>query len=145
MKLYFIIGSPHETWKDFLDSIRIAQTYPVDAVNFYSMMPIPYTELFEWVKKKGTLLNEDTPWSMEAFFRGPGMSLNEKRWALKLGLKTRRKISAKKLLGKKFGSIGIKLAELLHDCDLFYYLIYGNRGLKYLLKHMVPASIEDRR
>jgi len=152
VKLYFIVGSPYETWTDFMDSIRIAEAYPVDAVNFYSMMPIPNTELFEWVKREGTLLkspdtflNKDTPWSREPFFDGSGMTLEEKRKALSLGLKTRRKIAAKKLLGKRFGFIGIKLAELVHNSHLLYHVIYGSRGVKYLLRHMMSASSGVRR
>jgi radical SAM superfamily enzyme YgiQ (UPF0313 family) len=135
VKLYFIVGSPYETWEDFQDSIRIAQKYPVETVNFYSMMPIPGTELFDWVQKEGRLLkppedylNNDTPWSREPFFDGPGMSLEEKRHALIEGTRIRRKIEARTILRKKLGKVGVLFADILHDFPPLYSLIYARKA-----------------
>jgi len=143
VKLYFIVGSPYETWTDFQDSIRIAQKYPVETVNFYSMMPIPGTELFEWVQKEGRLLkppedylNNDTPWSREPFFDGPGMSLAEKRRALLEGKRVRRKIEARSLLRKKLGALGIILADIIHDFSPFYSFIYDNKVFRSVVKKL---------
>jgi radical SAM superfamily enzyme YgiQ (UPF0313 family) len=147
VKLYFIIGSPYETWEDYQDSLKLAVKYPVDQVNFYSMMPIPHTELFDWVEREGTLLkspevylNQDTPWSREPFFHGPGMSVDEKRKALELGLRTQRKIAARKLLGKKFGTAGTMVAEVVHSFSTLYRLVYSSNGFRHFLRRVLTRS-----
>jgi len=141
VKLYFIIGSPYETWDDFMDSIHLAERYPVDQVNFYSMMPVPHTELYEWVEDSEAellspvddYLNNSTPWDREPFYDGPGMSLDEKRKALALGLRTRRKVSARKRLSQKLGRPGKMVADFIHDSDFVYNAAY-NGCLKRVLK-----------
>ncbi len=56
VEIYFLIGSPGETWDDFQDSIRLAVRYPVMLVRFYHILPYPNTELYEFVKKNNYLV-----------------------------------------------------------------------------------------
>lgn len=51
VSLFFVVGAPGETAKDVEDSIDIALSYPISHVNFFNLIPLPRTELFEWVRK----------------------------------------------------------------------------------------------
>lgn len=51
VSIFFVVGSPSETVCDVQDSIDLALTYPISNVSFYNLIPLPGTELFDWVKK----------------------------------------------------------------------------------------------
>ena len=53
VRLFFLIGSPSETWRDFKDSIKLAKEYPIFDASFYNVIPYPKTALYEWIKKHG--------------------------------------------------------------------------------------------
>jgi radical SAM superfamily enzyme YgiQ (UPF0313 family) len=98
--LYFIVGSPYETLDDVKNSIRFANKYATGGCNFGSLMPIPDTALMEWVRENGKLLmepdyylNELAEYERVPYFEGAGMSLDEKKLALKITEKTRLKLS----------------------------------------------------
>lgn len=65
VELYFLIGSPGETWQDFEESVRLAARYPVMIASFYHLLPYPKTELFDFVTENKYLL------------RGPEEYLND--------------------------------------------------------------------
>jgi radical SAM superfamily enzyme YgiQ (UPF0313 family) len=50
VKLFFLVGSPHETWADIEDSICFARKYPVARVNFNNPIPYPGTEMYDYVE-----------------------------------------------------------------------------------------------
>lgn len=54
--LFFLVGSPGETWDDLEDSFRLAMEYPIGTAYFYNIIPFPQTELFNWVKQHGRFL-----------------------------------------------------------------------------------------
>ena len=56
VELYFLIGSPGETWQDFEKTVALATKYPVMIASFYHILPYPNTELFESAKKNKYLL-----------------------------------------------------------------------------------------
>ena len=56
--LFFLVGSPYETWKDVMDSVRLAMKYPVISSNFYNIIPFPGTELFNWVESNNYFLEK---------------------------------------------------------------------------------------
>lgn len=56
VKLFIIVGTPHETSDDIEDSIRLARRYPVARVNFNNAIPYPGTEMFEYVKNNNLFL-----------------------------------------------------------------------------------------
>ena len=102
VKLYFLVGSPYETLQDVQDSINFALKYPICYVNFGSLMPIPETEFIDWVRKEGRLLsppevylNEYAEFERIPHFDAPGMSLEERKYALRITEKVRRKIQRK--------------------------------------------------
>ncbi len=51
--LYFLVGSPGETEKEVMDSVKLGSKYPVDNVFYFNLIPYPKTELFEWIKQNG--------------------------------------------------------------------------------------------
>ena len=86
--LFFLIGSPNESWKDIEDSFRLATKYPVAGVNFYNLVPFPKTELFEWVYRNGYLLkrpeeylSSTSQFANEPCFYTPDLSLAERKKA----------------------------------------------------------------
>jgi len=56
--LFFLVGSPGETWEDLQDSFRLALQYPIGIAYFYNIIPFPNTTLFQWIKENGKLLRE---------------------------------------------------------------------------------------
>lgn len=51
VKMFIIVGTPHETKADIEDSIRLARKYPVARVNFNNAIPYPGTEMFDYIKE----------------------------------------------------------------------------------------------
>jgi radical SAM superfamily enzyme YgiQ (UPF0313 family) len=51
VSIFFVVGSPGETVRDVHDSIDIALSFPISNVSFYNLIPLPGTELFDWVKE----------------------------------------------------------------------------------------------
>src|SRR4030042_279229 len=56
VKMFIIVGTPHETLADIEDSIRLARKYPVARVNFNNAIPYPGTEMFDYVKEHNLFL-----------------------------------------------------------------------------------------
>ncbi|MCM0083489.1 B12-binding domain-containing radical SAM protein [Geomonas sp. Red32] len=97
--LYFIVGSPHETLDDVRKSIAFAEKYASGGCNFGSLMPIPDTTLMEWVTEHGTLLmepehylNDLAEYERVPYFDGPGMTLEEKKTALRITQETKERL-----------------------------------------------------
>ncbi|MFH1093236.1 MAG: radical SAM protein [Candidatus Omnitrophota bacterium] len=59
VSLFFLVGSPGETWQDLQDSFKIALGSSAGISFFYNIIPFPNTKLFEWIKENGRLL--ETP------------------------------------------------------------------------------------
>ena len=106
--LYFIIGSPGETWQDFEKSLALAKKYPVAEARFYTLIPFPGTELFKWCKDKNYLiripddyLNKIPHFIPDPCFVTPEMSREERIKAFLVGwkitLKQRRDFRARQL------------------------------------------------
>ncbi len=51
VKLFIILGHPHETMADIEDSLALAQRYPFVRVQLYNPIPYPRTALFHWVQE----------------------------------------------------------------------------------------------
>jgi anaerobic magnesium-protoporphyrin IX monomethyl ester cyclase len=56
VKLFIIIGTPHETSADIEDSIRLARKFPVARVNLNNAIPYPGTEMFDYIKERNLFL-----------------------------------------------------------------------------------------
>jgi len=54
--LTFLIGLPFERESDIRDAIKLSYKYPINAVFFNNVVPIPGSELYEWVKENDYFL-----------------------------------------------------------------------------------------
>ena len=146
VKLYFIVGSPYETLQDIQDSIDFAQKYPISDINFGSLMPIPETELIDWVRREGRLLtppeiylNEYAEFERMPHFDAPGMSLEERKYALqiteKVGLKIRKRGREKNVYEKvsRLGILG-KLIAKIYASTVVFYFVQHSRLLRFMIK-----------
>jgi anaerobic magnesium-protoporphyrin IX monomethyl ester cyclase len=52
----FIIGHPGETYNKALKTIDFARRIPANYVNFYNLIPYPYTELYNWIMRNGRFI-----------------------------------------------------------------------------------------
>jgi len=150
VKLYFLVGSPYETLEDVKKSIKFANKYASGGCNFASLMPLPGTELMEWVQKNGTLLmdedyylNEFAEFERIPYFDGPGMTIKEKQLALKLTERLRIGLSRKYRLrslkkdffidNKNYGlpkAAILFVLRMLFISGLLYNLYERNRNFK---------------
>lgn len=119
--LFFLVGSPDETWQDLQDSFKIALNYPIGTAYFYNIIPFPNTELFDWIQKNGRFLKSPDEYLNDypildnvPVFETPQMSLKIRKKALNYAFgvmrKTMRRSWAKRLanlgvLGKMFAFI----------------------------------------
>ncbi|MGB7295157.1 MAG: radical SAM protein, partial [Candidatus Aminicenantales bacterium] len=51
VKIFIIVGTPHEERADIEDSIKMARKFPVARVNFNNAIPYPGTEMFDYIKE----------------------------------------------------------------------------------------------
>jgi radical SAM superfamily enzyme YgiQ (UPF0313 family) len=56
VKVFCIVGMPHETAADVEDSIRLVRKYPVQRALLNNPVPYPGTELYETVERNGWFL-----------------------------------------------------------------------------------------
>jgi radical SAM superfamily enzyme YgiQ (UPF0313 family) len=97
--LFFLVGTPGETWEDVKDSIALALKYPVFDASFYNIIPYPKTQLYDWLAEKQYFivppeeyLSDISSWDNKPVYVTPSMSLKERKEALKYTKSVRRKI-----------------------------------------------------
>ncbi|OGW54874.1 MAG: hypothetical protein A2Z60_01940, partial [Nitrospirae bacterium RIFCSPLOWO2_02_42_7] len=56
VELFFLIGSPGETWSDIQESVRFALKFPIYDAQFYNLIPFPSTELYNWIEKESRFI-----------------------------------------------------------------------------------------
>ena len=120
--LFFIIGSPTETFSDFLSSILLALRYPVYSARFYNLIPYPHSKLFAWVKENDYFLlkpseyfNDASGWVNHPLFETPEFSYKERKQAFSLAAKIEKVIKRRYILRhyqgpKMFGYIFARLS-----------------------------------
>lgn len=138
VKLYFLVGSPYETLSDVRESINFALKFPVSGVNFGSLMPIPNTELMEWVIAEGRLLsppevylNRYAEFERIPHFDAPGMSLNERKRALLITSRAIKKIRQ-------------RVSEVEFRQKFAHLGIFGNILAKILRFEVVTALLDTK-
>ncbi len=112
----FIIGTPEETYEDFLDSLAIARDLPVDHVSFYNMVPYPGTEMYKWAEENGrflmdkeTFLYNVAHWKNKPVFDTKGFTAEERSKAYKIAHSLYRKKALEMKLGREVGFLAWKL------------------------------------
>ncbi len=86
VRLLFVVGAKGETWSDIEDSLRIAEKYPVMYSRFNNLLPIPGTELYDWVegeklafKAPEQYLNEHAMDYTEPWYETPEFPAEERK------------------------------------------------------------------
>ena len=107
VSLLFLLGSPTETWKDVQDSIRIATKYKVNCANFFTIIPFPKTDLYDYLKKNKLLLkspddylNSVSQHYSEPLFYTPELSVKQRKRLFKITRNVNRKIVRNHLVRK---------------------------------------------
>ncbi|MFC1804916.1 B12-binding domain-containing radical SAM protein [Candidatus Omnitrophota bacterium] len=113
--LYFLIGSPYETWEDLNASFRLALRYPIYQVRMYNIIPIPNTELFDWIKENNLFvvpperyLNFSSNEDRRIVFETPELPLKQRRKALGYAYVVSKKVAQRyyrRILGR-YGLFG---------------------------------------
>ena len=58
----FIIGCPHETKEDILETYQFVKKIPINLTDIYALTPYPGTPVWDYAKSRG-LVSEDMQWS----------------------------------------------------------------------------------
>lgn len=145
VRLFFLIGSPGETYRDFEDSLKIAQKYSVSDAYFYNIVPYPKTELFDWInrnnyfiKQPDYYLNDSSSLKNDPLFETPDMTISERKKAFRVAKRLQKSIYRKKIERKltKFGFLAPELAWLYSSeaVQLFLRRSHFFRKLIHILK-----------
>lgn len=110
--LFFLVGTPGETWEDVKDSIALALKYPVFDASFYNIIPYPTTQLYDWLAEKQYFivppeqyLSDSSSWDNKPVYVTPSMSLKKRKEALEYTKSIRRKIRLRYGY-KRYGPVG---------------------------------------
>ncbi|MDP1808386.1 MAG: radical SAM protein [Actinomycetota bacterium] len=142
--LFFLLGSPGETWPDIEDSFRLAAGYPVMDVRFYNLIPYPHTELFDWVKEHNYFvrqpedyLNDASVFINEPIFATPELSVADRIEALRQAEVIRKQVlrAAMERRLKRFGPLG-KLGALIFSTDRGLEVIRHNKAVRALAEYV---------
>ena len=110
VSLFFVVGSPGETFHDFQDSVDIALSYPVSNVSFFNLIPFPATELFKWIQKNKYFIidpeeylnwNGEIQMAAKPLFQTPEFPAEQRIRALKKAKSVERYVK-KRAIEKKF-------------------------------------------
>ncbi len=92
---------------DVQDSINIALSYPISHVNFFNLIPLPETELFNWVKDNNYFLLKPDEYlnigssiqmSCKPVFQTPYFTREQRIGALKKGKSIERFIKRRTII-----------------------------------------------
>jgi radical SAM superfamily enzyme YgiQ (UPF0313 family) len=138
--LFFLVGSPGETWQDIEDSVKVATSYPVFDAKFYNLIPFPDTQLFDWVRQNKYFirepedyLNDASHWDARPVFATPELSREDRIKALHYTASIRRQIR-QKAIQCKLQKLGILsgLAAHIFILDFVQYQLLHNYYLRRL-------------
>lgn len=144
VSLFFLLGSPGETWADIEDSFHLATKYPVMDVRFYNLIPYPHTELFDWVcnhnyfiRQPDDYLNDASVFINEPIFATPELSAQDRIEALKQAETIRKQVlrTAMERRLRRFGVFG-KMGARVFSTDLGLEIIRHNKSVRALAEYV---------
>jgi anaerobic magnesium-protoporphyrin IX monomethyl ester cyclase len=144
--LFFIVGLIEETEEDIQDSIKLALKYPINNAHFYSAVPFPGTELYDYVKENNlfvvkapdylnTMAHFDDP-----IFATPQLSLKQRKKMLALTRKVEKEIVRRTFVRKlkKFGVLSEVSSHIIFFKPIYKVLqqlsMKSNLSKKILIK-----------
>jgi radical SAM superfamily enzyme YgiQ (UPF0313 family) len=163
VKLLFVIGTPHETWSDVEDKVRLTLKYPVHDAHFYNTIPYPGTELYEWVKENNCFLkkpeeylNDVSVLVNEPVFETPELPADKRRelhrYLRGINKKVHRGSIQRKIIGPRILRILASyvlndwlIEKLFHQSIFFHKIIDGFRyrlaaSKESMKKHVVKSD-----
>jgi len=144
----FMIGHPTENYKKFLDTLMFAESMPSDRTPFSHVLPYPGSELFDYVKKRGSFvqpiekyLDNFTYFQSIPIFETKDFPLSERKKAFQLA----QQLYMRKFFEKKFGKFfGLILSQILRPKIINFpvrIIVYktniGNRILSFVKSNKV--------
>jgi len=153
--LFFLVGSPSETWSDVQQSIALARKYPIYEARFYNITPFPGSELFEWVERHGRFLRHPDEYLNDASFfenspcfETPELSGAQRRELLSLTARVSKEIRRDALTRRlrRFGPAA-RLAASVFLSGWFRSLYLSNphvRAAGERLKSLLGAGLASR-
>jgi len=142
--LFFVVGSPGETWDDVMDSARIAEKYPIMRASFYNLLPFPRTELFDWVGTNGYFvlepeeyLNEFEKYDIQPVFETPELTKDQRVEAMQYLRKVEKRIT-RRAVERKLQWLPV-LNSVVGYCfasNLLQGLLFSNSGFRKLAEWM---------
>jgi anaerobic magnesium-protoporphyrin IX monomethyl ester cyclase len=121
VSLFFLIGTPGENWDDLEETFKFALKYPVSDVSFYNLVPMPGTELWDYVEDNNLWLRRPEEYlnsacfpmqSLDPVYETPELSKKERIKAAQKGWAIRSEVMRRVIAGKfeKFGMMGKVMA-----------------------------------
>lgn len=121
VRVLFVVGAKGEVWEDIEDSFALSQKYPIMYTRFNNLMPIPGTELFDWVKKEKLFIRPPEKFLnsydldyTEPFYETEELTAQERRQAIiesdKINQKLFYKYLTRKLTVLGFGPLAYPIA-----------------------------------
>ena len=147
--LFFLVGSPGETWQDLEDSFKIAAGYPISTAYFYNIIPFPHTELFEWIKRNGRFLkkpeeylNDNPILNNQPLFETPQMSEQERKKALNYAFRIMRR-TMRRSWTRRLTNLGIlgNLFAFIYTTNFVQDVVIRSKPLRILLYKLARAFI----
>jgi radical SAM superfamily enzyme YgiQ (UPF0313 family) len=74
---FFLFGVPGETKDEMLETIQFSKKLPLDRAQFNNFMPLPGTEIFDDLKKKGIAFDYDNYFVHDVAYVPEGMTLKD--------------------------------------------------------------------
>jgi radical SAM superfamily enzyme YgiQ (UPF0313 family) len=142
--LFFLLGSPGETREDVMDSVALAQRYPVADVRFYNIIPFPGTELAEWLaencyflRQPEDYLSDSSAWIDDPLFITPEMGYGERKRLRRYVSQVTRSVFRRRIQRKlgRYGPLG-KVGATFYCSDLMQKLVTSNQSVNRLVKKL---------
>jgi radical SAM superfamily enzyme YgiQ (UPF0313 family) len=144
VKIFIIVGTPHETKADIEDSLKLAKKYPVARVNFNNAIPYPGTEMFDYIKKRNLFLippeeylNNVTEEKGVPLFETPELSKDDRIKILKRCHQVEKEVMKNTAYRMyKHVPLSIFIIKYFFNVNLFEKLFFKNLFLRKFIEYI---------
>jgi radical SAM superfamily enzyme YgiQ (UPF0313 family) len=139
--LFFLTGSPGETFRDLQDSFKIARDYPIGTAHFYNPIPFPNTPLFDWINENGRFLAEPEEYlndypilDNKPVFETSEMPYRERKKALSRAFRVTR-ITMRRMWARRLVRVGVvgKIIASIYSSKIAQDVILRNKICRVLV------------
>lgn len=147
--LFFLIGAPGETEADVEDSFKLALKYPIADAFFYSIVPFPKTELYDWVERENlwvmppeVYLNDATGFAVKPYYGTKELSIEKREQLLKKGKQISHNIRKNGIVRRakaKYGFVGYIIGNILGSNFANRYILQNRLFLKLYTAYLIKT------